>query len=221
MKKILIVISVMLLLFSMTGCSKKKEIKTEFKDFNEFLSNFDDWDFDEKNFKKSDFERSEDDDYNPSFIGIIKIGKIKGIGCSYQFKKDKLIRVSLHYGDSHNEEAISEAKYMVNQLKKNCDIYIQEATNKALKDYTNSPIYNLRINNDVDPMNNITDMISKSVDGGEHSIIFRSKNGEFKDIKFVCMTQSGSEGAGFSTVISNVKNDNQTAYYSTEAEESE
>lgn len=212
-KKVLLLSVIFSLMFSVTGCTSPKETKNEFENFGEFIENIAEWDFEEDNFKDSDFERSEDEDYNISYSSVVTIGK-RELSCDYQFDDGKLVRVSVSGGKNNNDDAISEIKYIINQLDKYCNIYLQEATNQFLQDYTDNPIYAMRINNDVDPMNNITDMIEDSVDGGEHSIIYKSKNGEFKDIKFSCYTYSDSKGAMFLLTISNIKNDIYTNHYS-------
>lgn len=215
-KKTLLLSIIFSLVFSVTGCSSPKETKTEFENFGEFIENISEWDFKEENFKDSDFERCEDEDYNPDYSSFVKIGDKKDIFCSYQFEDNKLIRTSLNQTVSDKDEAIDDSEYIIKQLKKYCNMYVQEATNTAIQDYTNDPTYAFRIDNEVDPMNNIRDMIENRVDGGEHSIIFRSKNGEFKDICFTCSTEEDIEGASLSVVISNVKGDPLTSYYSEE-----
>lgn len=215
-KKVLLLSAIFSLIFSVTGCTSPKETKNEFENFGEFIENISQWDFKEENFQDSNFERDEDDNYNPDYYSSIKIGDKEDIFCSYQFEDDKLVRAYLNQTFSDKDEAIDNCEYIIKQLKEYCNMYVQEATNTAIQDYTEDPTYAFRINNDVNPMNNIKDMIKNSVDGGEHTIIFRSKDGEFKDVCFTCDTEKDFEGASISVVISNVKNDPLTAYYSEE-----
>lgn len=213
--KIFLLSTMFSLIILLSGCSSPKETKTEFDNFGELIENIAEWDFKEENFKDSDFERSEDEDYNVSYTSVITIGG-KELSCDYEFEDKHLVRASIYGGANNAKEAESEIKFIIDELNKYCNMYLQEATNQFLQDYTENPIYAIRINNDVDPMDNINDMINDSVDGGEHAIIYRSKNGEFKDIKFSCYTTSNHEGATYTVTISNIEDDIYTQYYSEE-----
>ncbi len=219
-KKLLIMTSIFILAFAFTGCSKKKETNNKFNNLGEFIENFKEWNFTEDNFKNSDFDRDEDEEYNVTYSGNIKIGNQK-LYCFYKFKDEKLNEIVLNFVQANqtDKEMISLSKWMIKQCNKYCNLSLQETTNKAIEDYVGTTYY-FRINNDVDPMKTIEPNINDNVAGAIFSCLYKSKQGEFKDAE-LSVEQMGSDND--STYIglrfSNTKNEIQ--HFSTEAEESD
>jgi hypothetical protein len=106
-----------------------------------------------------------------------------------------------------DEEMIEISKWVLKQANQYCKLNVQETTNAAIEDYVGT-MYYFRINNDVDPMNTIEENIKDNVEGADFSCLYKSKNGEFKDMKLQFeQTGEESDSTYINMIFSNTKNE--------------